>query len=170
MRFDEVPAWCSIAEQGRPVLWVEGYGDRDDGSKVINTVGVSLTRGMLASMTRKIYNRAPTNVPMEGGPLFRVGSLQAERLTRIAVENVAVSHSVRPSLSREAVPCSNHSSRDIQNSFLPFMISASTAPPRNTMCFRRGGSSILILNFCKGPIFVNHPQGQERCQRSITYV
>ena len=28
------------------------------------------------------------------------------------------------------------------------MMSASTAPPRKTMCFRRGGSSIRILNFC----------------------
>jgi hypothetical protein len=28
------------------------------------------------------------------------------------------------------------------------MMSASTAPPRNTACFRRGGSSIRILNFC----------------------
>jgi hypothetical protein len=28
------------------------------------------------------------------------------------------------------------------------MISARTAPPRKTMCFRRGGSSIRILKFC----------------------
>lgn len=27
-------------------------------------------------------------------------------------------------------------------------IFASTAPPRKTICLRRGGSSILILNFC----------------------
>ena len=27
------------------------------------------------------------------------------------------------------------------------MMSARTLPPRNTMCFRRGGSSIEILNF-----------------------
>lgn len=29
-------------------------------------------------------------------------------------------------------------------------MSAKTAPPRKTICFRRGGSSILILNFCLG--------------------
>ena len=28
-------------------------------------------------------------------------------------------------------------------------MSASTAPPRKTMCFLLGGSSIRILNFCK---------------------
>ena len=35
-----------------------------------------------------------------------------------------------------------------------FMMSARTAPPKKTMCFLRGGSSILILNFCAsgGPI------------------
>ncbi|KAJ3884730.1 hypothetical protein GG344DRAFT_60204 [Lentinula edodes] len=32
------------------------------------------------------------------------------------------------------------------------MMSARTAPPSKTICFHRGGSSILILNFCgKGP-------------------
>jgi hypothetical protein len=56
--------------------------------------------------------------------------------------------SPRPSLSRALGPCSNHSSREIQNSCLFFMMSANTAPPKKTMCFRRGGSSILILNFC----------------------
>ena len=57
-------------------------------------------------------------------------------------------YSPRPSLSKDLMPCSSHSSRDTQKSSLVFMISARTAPPRNTICFRRGGSSILILNFC----------------------
>ena len=34
-----------------------------------------------------------------------------------------------------------------QNDSCVFMISARTAPPRKTMCFLRGGSSIRILNF-----------------------
>ena len=85
-------------------------------------------------------------------------------------ERSAVSHSERPSLSRAAIPCSNHSSRDIQNSFLPFMISANTAPPKNTMCFRRGGSSILILNFCKGFIQASHSESKtRRRQRKPTF-
>lgn len=52
-----------------------------------------------------------------------------------------------PSLSSDRAPCSNHSSRDIQKSSRFFMMSARTAPPRKTMCFRRGGSSMRILKF-----------------------
>ena len=55
-------------------------------------------------------------------------------------------------------PCSWYSARDIQNSSRSFMISASTAPPRNTMCFRRGGSSMRILNFYK-------QQGVAKCNQ-----
>jgi hypothetical protein len=57
--------------------------------------------------------------------------------------------SPRPSLSKARIPCSYHSSLDTQNSSRPFMMSAKTAPPRKTMCFRRGGSSMRILNFYK---------------------
>ena len=57
---------------------------------------------------------------------------------------------VTPSFSNTRVPFSSYSSRVIQKLSLSFMMSASTAPPRNTMCLRRGGSSILILNFCDG--------------------
>lgn len=60
----------------------------------------------------------------------------------------AIQFSPRPSLSRARGPCSCHSSREIQNSSRFFIISASTAPPRKTICFRRGGSSIRILNLC----------------------
>ena len=98
----------------------------------------------------------------EGGPLFRVDSLQIKCLIRNIVVNIRRFHSERPSLSRAAAPCSNHSSLDIQNSLLPFMISANTAPPKNTMCFRRGGSSILILNFCKGFAQVGRPRSEMR--------
>lgn len=55
--------------------------------------------------------------------------------------------SPRLSLSRLLAPCSAHSSRVTQNSCLFFMMSASTAPPKKTMCFRRGGSSMRILKF-----------------------
>ena len=59
-----------------------------------------------------------------------------------------ISYSPLLNLSSALGPCSNHSSLDIQNSSRFFMISASTAPPKKTICFLRGGSSILILNFC----------------------
>jgi len=52
-----------------------------------------------------------------------------------------------PSFFITPTPCSSYSARVIQNSSRSFMISARTAPPRNTMCFRRGGSSMRILNF-----------------------
>jgi len=52
-----------------------------------------------------------------------------------------------PSLSRARTPCSSHSCFVIQKLSLFFMISASTAPPKKTMCLRRGGSSIRILKF-----------------------
>lgn len=45
------------------------------------------------------------------------------------------------------IPFSWYSSRVIQKFSRSFMISANTAPPKNTMCLRRGGSSIRILNF-----------------------
>lgn len=54
---------------------------------------------------------------------------------------------VTPSFSSTRTPFSWYSSRVSQKLSLSFMMSASTAPPRNTMCLRRGGSSILILNF-----------------------
>ncbi len=44
------------------------------------------------------------------------------------------------------VPCSSHSCFEIHMLSLSAMILASTAPPRNTMCRLRGGSSILTLN------------------------
>jgi len=46
-------------------------------------------------------------------------------------------------------PCSAHSALEIQNSGLSFIISANTEPPKNTICLRRGGSSILNLNLAK---------------------
>lgn len=52
------------------------------------------------------------------------------------------------SLSRTLSPFSWYSCRNIQKSSLSFMMSARTEPPRNTICLRRGGSSIRILNFC----------------------
>lgn len=54
---------------------------------------------------------------------------------------------VTPSFSSTRTPFSWYSSRVSQKLSLSFMMSASTAPPRNTMCFRLGGSSIRILNF-----------------------
>lgn len=56
---------------------------------------------------------------------------------------------VTPSFSSTRTPFSWYSSRVSQKLSLSFMMSASTAPPRNTMCFRLGGSSIRILNFCE---------------------
>ncbi len=56
---------------------------------------------------------------------------------------------VTPSFSRTRVPFSWYSSLVIQKLSLSFMMSASTAPPKNTMCLRRGGSSMRILNFYK---------------------
>lgn len=56
---------------------------------------------------------------------------------------------VTPSFSRTRIPFSWYSSRVIQKLSLSFMMSASTAPPKNTMCLRRGGSSMRILNFCR---------------------
>lgn len=52
-----------------------------------------------------------------------------------------------PSFSSTRIPFSWYSSLVIQKLSLSFMMSASTAPPRNTICLRRGGSSIRILNF-----------------------
>lgn len=52
-----------------------------------------------------------------------------------------------PNFSRTLRPFSWYSSRLIQKAGLSFMMFASTAPPRNTMCLRLGGSSIRILNF-----------------------
>lgn len=54
---------------------------------------------------------------------------------------------VTPSFSRTRMPFSWYSSLVIQKLSLSFMMSASTAPPKNTMCLRRGGSSMRILNF-----------------------
>lgn len=51
-------------------------------------------------------------------------------------------------LSTILAPCSCHSCLLIQKLSLSFMMSANTAPPRKTMCFRRGGSSTLSWNFC----------------------
>ncbi|KAF3837206.1 hypothetical protein F7725_004670 [Dissostichus mawsoni] len=44
-------------------------------------------------------------------------------------------------------PFSSYSALLSQKDSLSFMMLASTAPPRNTMCLRRGGSSMRILNF-----------------------
>ena len=52
-----------------------------------------------------------------------------------------------PSFAKILIPCSSYSALDIQNSSLSFIISARTAPPKKTMCFLLGGSSIRILNF-----------------------
>ena len=52
-----------------------------------------------------------------------------------------------PSFSRHRNPFSSYSCLEIQKSSRSFMMSARTAPPRNTMCLRRGGSSMRILNF-----------------------
>lgn len=48
---------------------------------------------------------------------------------------------------RTRAPSSSHSSFVAQNSCRFFMTSPSTAPPMKTKCFRRGGSSMLSLNF-----------------------
>lgn len=52
-----------------------------------------------------------------------------------------------PSFCSDARPFSWYSALLSQNESLSFMMLASTAPPRNTICFRLGGSSIRILNF-----------------------
>lgn len=60
------------------------------------------------------------------------------------------SYSARlPSLLSTPTPLSWYSALLIQNASLSFITSARTAPPMNTMSFRRGGSSIRILNFWK---------------------
>ena len=46
-------------------------------------------------------------------------------------------------------------------------MSANTAPPKNTICFRRGGSSILILNFCEG--FHSHQSPLALRGRQLTF-
>lgn len=58
--------------------------------------------------------------------------------------------STAPSLSSAFRPFSSYSARESQKDSLSFMMLASTAPPMNTMCLRRGGSSMRILNFCGG--------------------
>ena len=137
---------CRNRGNGRRLNAIHGFRPYLPRSVIVGS------NGMEKSTTEYLVNKSERK---ESGQLFRVNSLRAERLT---LENtVKISHSLRPSLSRAEIPSSNHSSRDIQNSFLPFMISANTAPPKNTMCFRRGGSSILILNFCEYPI--NHLPG-----------
>lgn len=79
------------------------------------------------------------------------------------------SHSCRVTLkiySIEPNPCRTQTNRKNQSSLFDlirfqdnrithqkdsrsFMISAKTAPPKKTICLRRGGSSIRILNFCR---------------------
>ena len=54
-----------------------------------------------------------------------------------------------PSFSKTLRPFSWYSSLVIQKESLSFMMSVRTAPPKNTMCLRLGGSSIRILNFYK---------------------
>src|SRR5690606_34945273 len=51
-----------------------------------------------------------------------------------------------PSFSRTLGPCSSHSCFVTHMLSLSAMMLASTAPPRNTMCLLRGGSSIRTLN------------------------
>lgn len=70
---------------------------------------------------------------------------------------------VTPSFSSTRTPFSWYSSLVSQKFSLSFMMSASTAPPRNTMCLRRGGSSIRILNFCR----VVHRQDINKTQVEI---
>ena len=136
---------------------VEECRNRDDGPR-LNPIHIFRPYLSLAGCwfgrQGKKYIRAPVGTSGRRGMIFYSRwSLQTKHLTlETVVEHSAVPHSPRPSLSRAAVPCSNQSSRDIQNSFLPFIISANTAPPKKTMCFRRGGSSILILNFCERPV------------------
>lgn len=55
-----------------------------------------------------------------------------------------------PSFCSAAGPFSSYSALLSQKDSLSFMMLASTAPPRNTMCLRRGGSSMRIRNFCAG--------------------
>ncbi len=56
--------------------------------------------------------------------------------------------SAAPSLSSTFRPFSSYSALESQKPSLSFMMLASTAPPMNTMCLRRGGSSMRSLNFC----------------------
>lgn len=51
-----------------------------------------------------------------------------------------------PSFSSTLVPSSSHSALVTHMLSLSAMMLARTAPPRNTMCRRRGGSSIRTLN------------------------
>ena len=55
-------------------------------------------------------------------------------------------------LSTSETPFSSYSAFVIQKASLSFMMSASTEPPKKTMCLRRGGSSIRNLSFadCSG--------------------
>ena len=78
---------------------------------------------------------------------------QNKKITNSPLSQSNISHTYvlcTPSFWSTRKPCSWYSALDIQNDSLSFIMSASTAPPRNTMCFRRGGSSIRILNFCMG--------------------
>ena len=50
-------------------------------------------------------------------------------------------------LSTSETPFSSYSAFVIQKASLSFMMSASTEPPKKTMCLRRGGSSIRNLSF-----------------------
>ena len=68
--------------------------------------------------------------------------------TSIGYDPLIRLQSPRPSLSSARNPCSSHSAFVTQNCSLSFIMSAKTAPPRKTICFRRGGSSIRILKFC----------------------
>lgn len=55
-----------------------------------------------------------------------------------------------PSFCSTPRPFSSYSALLSQKESLSFMMLASTAPPRNTMCLRLGGSSMRILNFYAG--------------------
>ena len=76
--------------------------------------------------------------------------------------------SPRPSLSSDRAPCSYHSSREIQNSSLFFMMSARTAPPRFSLLCPLSASRLRMkLRFARTstdgrtpppPSFAHRPQ------------
>lgn len=78
------------------------------------------------------------------------GHTDMHELVSVAGFGADAHRSTAPSLSSTFRPFSSYSARDSQKDSLSFMMLASTAPPMNTMCLRRGGSSIRILNFCVG--------------------
>lgn len=72
---------------------------------------------------------------------------QKQEQTRVEVTAARASYGHHLYFCRTRAPSSSHSSFVAQNSCRFFITSPSTAPPMKTKCFRRGGSSMLSLNF-----------------------